>query len=394
MNNYTLLTNKIFYGSEKEKSLFSEVKDYNLLPIMEFLYDNTNRRGITIFTLEQLVYACGYTKVDTHKGRNLDSIKNIMNMLYSKGIIDVDINNLKPSQYTTCNFNSFDKNEDDNNIKFSVLTDEDKKLIINYNETKIDNTKLLFYFCYLNSRIYKRSKSEYETEKAGTCFIGFDKIEDDINIKSNTIAQYNDILVKLGLIKIVNCGLAYNKNDKNKFPKETPNHYALVKTDVNKPADEELKESIRIYKDTHSELVFTNSRKYKNNDKKANGYISRINQLEKEGKATEKQIAKRDSLLDSKNIEVVTIKELRDKIIKLSNIDKEDYASFVEENIGKEYYSVEDLQDLINRIKKGKVEIEEQVSSTPKSMGKKKDFESQFIQDEKDRTYNLERFYI
>ena len=60
-----------------------------------------------------------------------------------------------------------------------------------------------------------------------------------------------------------------------------------------------LKESMDSYKKEmkNEGYVFVNTREYKDNNKKTNGYIARITQLEKLGKASKEQISKRDELL-------------------------------------------------------------------------------------------------
>ena len=55
------------------------------------------------------------------------------------------------------------------------------------------------------------------------------------------------------------------------------------------------------YKKIHKDYTFLDTREYKDNNKKINGYISRINQLEKQDRATKKQIKKRDKLLNEKD---------------------------------------------------------------------------------------------
>ena len=57
---------------------------------------------------------------------------------------------------------------------------------------------------------------------------------------------------------------------------------------------------MKAYKKNNPNLVFLNTREYKDNNKKINGYIARINQLEKEGKATKRQINKRDKLMNER----------------------------------------------------------------------------------------------
>ncbi|WP_162267618.1 hypothetical protein, partial [Clostridium botulinum] len=85
--------------------------------------------------------------------------------------------------------------------------------------------------------------------------------------------------------------------------RESPNIYTLW----TKNQDEwknNLKEGIKFYKKIHEdERVFKNTRQYQNNNKKINGYIARVEYLEREGKATEEQIQKKNEYKKSVNID-------------------------------------------------------------------------------------------
>ncbi|CDI50388.1 hypothetical protein BN906_02404 [Clostridium tetani 12124569] len=187
-------------------------------------------------------------------------------------------------------------------VKYFQLYQDHKEDILNYSKEKIDNVKLLNFYCYLRSRIYlhigKNSTANMEGGRAQVCFPSYETIKRDLGIKDRTITKYIEILDKdLNLIKIANAGLYYLKNDKNKIMRESTNIYTM--TDII-AWDAELTQGIKQYKYKYKdERVFTNSRKYKNNNKKANGYVARIEYLEQQGKATEKQIEKKDSLLES-----------------------------------------------------------------------------------------------
>ncbi|MFR1377661.1 MAG: helix-turn-helix domain-containing protein [Clostridium neonatale] len=350
-NNFTMLPNQLFYGADEKESYYKQHKDYKLLCVMDYLYINTNRKGISMFTLENMIIESGF-KVDVHKGKSIDQFKEILKFLQFNKLIDIETNidDLKKNDFRTCTYKGIEKNKDGNNICFTMLKNEDKEKILSYKESKIDNLKLLFYFSYLNSRMYKRSLDgniECVGGHAEVCFPSYKTISDDIGFTDDTIKQYNNILVDLGLIKIGNIGLYYNVNDKNKIVKESPNFYALV----NGKQDSELEYAMQMYIDKHQDFHFIKSREYKNNNRKVNGYIARINQLEREGKATIKQIEKKNSLIESVQADYVTIKQLKEEIMKLDNEAKEDIDNYLLANVDNEMYSVEDLQKLIEELK-------------------------------------------
>lgn len=351
MDNFTILPNQLFYGVNEKESYYQQHKDYKLLCVMDYLYINTNRKGISMFTLENMIVESGF-KVDVHKGRSIDQFKEILKFLQFNRLIDIETNidDLKKNDFTTCTYRGIEKNKDGNNICFTMLKNEDKEKILSYKDKNIDNLKLLFYFSYLNSRMYKRSLDgniECVGGHAEVCYPSYKTISDDIGIKDDTIKQYNDILVGLDLIAIGNIGLYYNVNDKNKIVKESPNFYALC----NGKQDSELEYAMQMYIDKHKDFHFIKSREYKNNNRKVNGYIARIGQLEKEGKATKEQIEKKNSLIESVQDEYVTIKQLKEEIMKLDSEAKEDIDNYLLANIDSEMYSVEDLQKLIEDLK-------------------------------------------
>ncbi|CAI3673917.1 conserved hypothetical protein [Clostridium neonatale] len=351
MDNFTILPNQLFYGADEKESLFQQHKDYKLLCVMDYLYMNTNRMGISVFSLENMIVESGFVP-KRGKGKSIEQFKEILKFLQFNNVIDntLNVDDMGLKDFMTCTYNGLQKNKDGNNICFTMLKNEDKEKILSYKDTKIDNLKLLFYFSYLNSRMYKRSSDgniECIGGHAEVCFPSYKTISDDIAIKDDTIKQYNDILVGLDLIKIGNIGLYYNVNDKNKIPKESPNFYALC----NNKENSELEYAMQMYIDKHKDFHFIKSREYKNNNRKVNGYIARINQLEREGKATIKQIEKKNSLIESVQDEYVTIKELKEEIMKLDIEANEDIDNYLLSNVDSEMYSVEDLQKLIEDLK-------------------------------------------
>ena len=351
MDNFTIIPNQLFYGADEKESLFQQHKDYKLLCVMDYLYINTNRRGISVFSLENMIVESGFVP-KRGKGKSIEQFKEILKFLQFNNVIDntLNVDDMGLKDFMTCTYQGIKKNKDGNNICFTMLKDEYKEKILSYKDTKIDNLKLLFYFCYLSSRMYKRSSDgniECIGGHAEVCFPSYKTISDDIAIKDDTIKQYNDILVGLDLIKIGNIGLYYNVNDKNKIPKESPNFYALC----NNKENSELEYAMQMYIDKHKDFHFINSREYKNNNRKVNGYIARINQLEKEGKATMKQIEKKNSLIESVQDEYVTIKQLKEEIMKLDIEANEDIDNYLLANVDNEMYSVEDLQKLIEDLK-------------------------------------------
>jgi hypothetical protein len=306
-NYFSKLSNNLFYNIEGEFNLLNKCNyDYKVLLVLDYLYTNTNRRNITIFSLEDIITINGY-KPDTHKNKINDKFKDILIKLQELKIIetDIDLKKIKSKELIRCNVHMFVKDKEGNDIRFIQLFDTEKDKIIAYNKENIDNLKLLYYYCYLKARMYKRQKDNdliMSGGRAEICYPSYSKINDDIGITDEVIKKYNDILVELNLIRIGNAGLYYYQNDKNKISRESPNIYTLY-TEVEEVWQLNLKEGIKFYKEQYAdERVFKDTRMYKNNDKKINGYINRIEYLESIGKANSEQIEKKNSYKESVNI--------------------------------------------------------------------------------------------
>lgn len=320
--------------------------DYKTLLVLEYLYTNLNRKNVIKFTLENMISECGY-KVDSHKGKSVDKFKSILSILHDNKMISYErsISEYKYNDLIICTLTM------DLTDKFTMLKYEEKDIILNQKVQETDNTKLLFYYCYLKCRMYKRAKSDgdvaRDSGRAEACYPSFKKINEDTGITDDTINKYNKILVKLDLIRVGNVGHWYYKDDKMKNVKEGVNIYTLFSGDE-EYAKYQIKETIKLYKLllNNSNKVFTESRKYKNNIRKNNGYIGRVKYLQEHGKATQKQIDKMNSLIEfnsEKTEKVYKIKGLLDseQEFSLSNIyfnlgkeEKTEYYEKIEAELG------------------------------------------------------------
>ena len=316
---FTILPNILFYNKIDEATLYQEVKNYKLLLVMDYLHMGVNRHNTTRLSIKSIVTNYGY-KSDSHKGKINEQIVNMLKFLNSKDIIkgDFDINKVSISELIECVYNGIDKDENDNYINFTMIDYNMFNRILYQKKEKVDNIALLFYYCYLCSRVHTR-EGNYGVENGGgmpeICYPSYNTISKDIYLSQSTISKYNQLLINLDAIRIGNLGLYYIGNNK-KFVRESPNFYALVKQEDSKLSDEKttswhinLKEGMKYYKKIHKDYTFLDTREYKDNNKKVNGYISRITQLEKQDKATKKQIKKRDNLLNEKEDNKQNIKE-------------------------------------------------------------------------------------
>ncbi|BDR67954.1 hypothetical protein K144312032_21820 [Clostridium tetani] len=303
---YNQITNSIFWGlnGDADKSIFKITKDYKALLMLNFITENQTYQEECMFTIEYFLEQYG---LSTHSNSsNFKDIKKILVALEKLKLIKCingeDLSKVSLKKFIVLDIRKIIEKKGVEKVKYFQLYQDHNEDILNYSKEKIDNIKLLNFYCYLRSRIHwhigKNSTANMEGGRAQVCFPSYETIKRDLKIADRTITKYIEILDKdLNLIKVANAGLYYLKNDKNKIMRESNNIYTM--TDII-AWDAELTQGIKQYKYKYKdERVFTNSRKYKNNNKKANGYVARIEYLEQQGKATEKQIEKKDSLLES-----------------------------------------------------------------------------------------------
>jgi hypothetical protein len=314
VNYYSVISNNLFYV-EDNQGLIKSFNNDKLLLVCDYLYTNTNRQGISIFTILDIINT--YNLIPkSGKDKTNEQFKNIIiEMVKRKYIIilskDIDINNIKLNDLIKCKFNLLEK-KDNKYIKFIQLFDIEKQKILNYKykNNKVDSVKLLVYYCYLKSRMYKRTddnKINVYGGKSETCYPTYQRIIQDINITENVIKKYNDILIGLNLIRIGNAGLYYLKGDSNKKLHESNNVYTLLIDNNEETANNNLKESIKLYKLEYKEnRIFINSRKYKNNNRKINGYKGRIKYLINNNKATTEQIQQYNKILENEKHIITT----------------------------------------------------------------------------------------
>lgn len=309
MFEFIMLPNNLFYSSNEEKSIFNKCNNnYKVLSIIEHLYINTSKKDISLFQLRDMIIECGF-KPSSKVGETNDQFKDIILKLYKLNIIvpvdkkdikefDELINNLKPSSFIRCKLNiDFDKG-------FMKLYLTEKEKIMSHNKEKINNTQLLFYYCYLKARVYKRKLGESTEGRAEVTWVSYDTIKQDVNLTDNTISNYNDILVALDLIRYDNPGHWYWKGDQSKYKKESPNMYTLFTQDE-EIWKEELKQGIKYYKNLHINInkVFTDNREYKHNNRQLNGELGSLIKKEKNNTITSEELERKNQIIDIINQE-------------------------------------------------------------------------------------------
>lgn len=376
-----MVPNKLFYTNDDSESLFSKCRDYKLFILMSYLHINTNRFGIAMFSIEDIITECGL-KVNNNKGKSCDQIKLLIKFLQDEQLLDdnFDISSIKPKQMIKCKYSGIEKNDAGGMIKFTQIDYNAITKIMKYSERNIDNIRLVYYYGYLSSRMYRRSSSEGNIRKGGraeVCYPSYQCITDDTGLVDATIEQYNSILVDLDLIRIGNLGTYTDKNDKVLIKRESPNFYVFVKEeDIGREEKEtewyaNLNVAMNVYKEMYPTRIFIGEKdSYKNNNKSLNGYKGSLIKKKKNGTITELEKIELENINYNYSSEILEvkkeIKEVNQNIINLLNrheditIDNEVYENW------RHYFNKDNMVDIEEhrRILKYLIETERQIEDS------------------------------
>lgn len=347
---YAKLPNKLFYRTKEElkedKNVKSILEQFNyddkVVIILEYLYTNTIRNGITIFTLKNMIEKCKY-KAQSGAGRTNESFKDVLVRLQDLKIIEskTDMSKIGISDHIECILDVFDKEENkeedkENDVSFFQMYEKDREKIYTY-ASKISKKKassifanLYTYYCYLSCRMHKRKNNlpvHATGGKAEVCYPSYNLISEELKLGSDTIKKYNNVLVELDLIRIDNAGLRYLAADPYKTTKESANIYTFFKGDEEMAAIN-LKYGVEAYilEKEGKGWKFTGVREYKNNNKSLKGYVSAVGHMEKMGTATSEQIKELNEkrlllALDEERLKMkVTLDKYKDRFETLSDI--------------------------------------------------------------------------
>lgn len=300
-----MIPNRLFAKSDDKESLFSKCNDYKLLSVMNYLHINTNRAGKTLFTLKDMISECG-VKFNAGRGKSNDQFKKLLLLLQDEGIIsnNFNVNEIKPNDLIRCTYDAFEKDKEGNNIRFAMIECDVIEKIRNYCDEKIDNNRLLYYYGYLAHRMYKRSNAEGAVQETGgraeVCFPSYKTITEETGITDATIKAYNDILIKIDLLRVANAGMHKFTINNKLIVRESPNIYTFVKKedigieDKNTTWHNNLKQGIDLYKKDakrkYPDIEFFNVKsEAKLNKKKINGYNASLIKKYKNGTITEEE---------------------------------------------------------------------------------------------------------
>lgn len=336
------ITNSLFYGlnGDVNNSILKYTKDPKTLLVLDYFYENTTRCGHVIFSLETICKYFGYS-LRSGDSSSISQFKKILLTLHDIKVVELENLKIPPKNAL------WGKILINMDSSFFIFDEDNRRKIFNYDckEKGIDKLKVFLFYCYILSRINQKPDGT-----TGVCYPSYVQIKKDTDLSEAIVKKYIDILVELDLIRVGNAGIFYYEEDRLKRSMESSNIYALCDEYGN--WQDKIKDSIKTYKKNHPEKIFIKT--YKNNNKSENGYISRITYLEKQGKATKKQLEKRDQLLEKKQVidgeESIkfNIKSLLDNPDNSNRFLSDIYLEKGNTNLAEKYSDIEKQLEIIN----------------------------------------------
>lgn len=205
---YLNINNKVVWNT-KGDSMVTTYGD-KVLQIILYLEENRNTRGISIFTLEDMIISIGY-KPNKNKGKINDKVKKILANLQNDGLLisDYDLGTIKPSELVKARLLINEVEEGYFPIEYKVID------TIYNSETKCDKATLLKVICYISARVRRlESDAHIEAnehgnwvgEKVEYTFFKQEEAMRDLNMDSHTWQDAIKELNELGLLFYGNIG--------------------------------------------------------------------------------------------------------------------------------------------------------------------------------------------
>ena len=264
-----IITNKMITKDGKYENNYINNIDDKVVYIIPFLYKETTRSGHVKFTLEELISNASY-KVDTHKGKSVDQFKESLVKMINHGLIEdisIDtIRNAKKNELLTCKLNQhIDKNDNGDYKNYFTLDMDTFNSICNDKDVDTINGLKLYFGIISKINRTDKIKSCYPTEK---------QLENELNLSSNTVNKYIDIL-KDKYIYVDNIGTVV-KDGKHKTAN---NIYTIDNSDRNSAI-----ESSKTYYESMGYVIKSVSSDEVQYKKSLAGMKGKISQLDRQGK--------------------------------------------------------------------------------------------------------------
>ena len=205
---YININNKVVWNT-KGDSMITKYGD-KILQIILYLEENRNTRGISLFSLEDMIISMGYTP-NRAKGKINDKVKKILDNMQKDGLLvsDCDLGSIKPTEFIKARLVINEVEEGYFPVEYKVID------TIYNNETKCDKSTLLKVQCYITARVRRlESDAHIEAnehgnwvgEKVEYTFFKQEEAMRDLKIDSHTWQDAIKELKELGLLFYNNIG--------------------------------------------------------------------------------------------------------------------------------------------------------------------------------------------
>lgn len=251
MLEFSKISKGVFSNSEydikngRRISIYKAIEDSKVILVLDYLYRKVNRDGDIALSINDIVETLGF-EPNYHKDKINDKIMDILRKLQEQDVIAGVPEKINAKDFLKLSIEKmFYKNGAGEDSFYVTLNTEERDKVLNYNETKLDTSKLLLYYLYIKSKIHFKSKEN--DWKVETCWFSLEQVTEDIASSKTTLMKYNTILMELGLIRFESAGCYRNREGNIR---KAHNIYTLdlYSTDNDNDAETRLKYAIAEYK--------------------------------------------------------------------------------------------------------------------------------------------------
>ena len=227
---YIKLSNDIIWG---EGNFIMRYKNDNIIGVLIYLNECKDLRGVSRFSLEDLIIGIGLTP-NCHKGQINEQITKLLAKLQKGGIIECskDLGKVKPKEFIKCKLvDIIPKNDKGCDCKFFPLYFKDMDIIMN-SDTTCKKATLLKTFCYISARLSRNSSDDnvrikdtddFTEKKIESAHFSMEDAIKDLVMTKETFNSAIKELKDLGLINYGTIGVVY----KDGYTQNAENVYVL-----------------------------------------------------------------------------------------------------------------------------------------------------------------------
>lgn len=213
---YIKLSNNIVWG---EGNFIMKYKNDSVIGVIAYLNECKDLRGVSRFSLEDLIYNIGFKPKDG-KGKINNQIQKLLGKLQKDGIIecDKDLSKIKINELIKCKIvDIIPKNDKGCDCRYFPLYFKDLDTIMNNNTTGKKAT-LLKVYCYISARLSRNSSDDnvkikdtddFTEKRIESAHFSMEDAIKDLVMTKETFNSAIKELKDLGLINYGTIGVVY-----------------------------------------------------------------------------------------------------------------------------------------------------------------------------------------